>query len=159
MKHPESQGPTQQQGYSYCVPQHHCQWGNCQCVCVFVWWGRGQGLCREMCGPPHSALWLYSPGLCQPPLWSSSHQHFITLRPVFLLLPLHTNGRVPVLRWGSLPSIAKTPLSLSNTHTHTQKVFFLNLLFGFTQMCADDPLRPLQNTCTYASRTISVSSH
>ncbi len=37
----------------------------------------------------------------------------------------------------------------SLTHTHTN-----NPLLGFTQMCADDPLRPPQNTCTYASRTI-----
>lgn len=121
MKHPKSQGPTLLQGYSYCVPDTTVAEVNSR-VCLREGVGAG-GQCREMCGPPHSALRLYPPGLCQPPLWSSSHQHFITLWPVFHYCSF--TQMVHVLRWGSLPSIAKTPHPPS--HTHKKKISFLGL--------------------------------
>lgn len=69
MKHPKSWGLIQLQGYSYCSPQQSTTVTESLSVCFCaVGSGPGPGPVQEICRPPHSALWIYLPGLCQPPL-------------------------------------------------------------------------------------------
>lgn len=83
-----------------------------------------------MCGPPHSALWLYPPGLCQPPLWSSSHQHFITLQPVFLFAAALHKRSCPYSAVGELTSLSME----CSRYSHTPWVY-TDVLMTLDNLC------------------------